>query len=70
MSNIKGGRTLILCFDGTSNEFDNENTNIIKFFDLLKKYEPEKQMVYYQPGVRLSKPFRRLCSCRRLNHIT
>ncbi|KAG9004940.1 hypothetical protein FRB94_001978 [Tulasnella sp. JGI-2019a] len=46
-----GGRTLILCFDGTTNEFSTENTNVIKFFQLLKKDDPENQLVYYQPGV-------------------
>lgn len=46
------GRTLVLCFDGTTNIYDFDNTNIIKFFDLLRKDDPDRQMVYYQPGVR------------------
>ncbi|KAG8958743.1 hypothetical protein FRC00_002339 [Tulasnella sp. 408] len=45
------GRTLVLCFDGTTNIYDFDNTNIIKFFDLLRKDDPDRQMVYYQPGV-------------------
>ncbi|KAG8980681.1 hypothetical protein FRB90_007544, partial [Tulasnella sp. 427] len=45
------GRTLVLCFDGTTNIYDFDNTNIIKFFDLLRKDEPDRQMVYYQPGI-------------------
>ncbi|KAG8905233.1 hypothetical protein FRB99_000400 [Tulasnella sp. 403] len=45
------GGTLVLCFDGTTNIYDQDNTNVIKFFDLLKKDEPDKQMVYYQPGI-------------------
>ncbi|KAF8600419.1 hypothetical protein BDV93DRAFT_559397 [Ceratobasidium sp. AG-I] len=44
-------RTLVLCFDGTSNHFSNRNTNVVKFMDLLKKNDPERQMVYYQTGV-------------------
>ncbi|KAG8726978.1 hypothetical protein FRC11_014111, partial [Ceratobasidium sp. 423] len=44
-------RTLVLCFDGTSNHFSNQNTNVVKFFELLKKDDPERQMVYYQTGV-------------------
>ncbi|KAG8864649.1 hypothetical protein FRB96_005153 [Tulasnella sp. 330] len=45
------GRTLILCFDGTTNEFGTDNTNVIKFFQLLKKDDPGTQLVYYQPGI-------------------
>jgi hypothetical protein len=57
-------RTLVLCFDGTSNEYDGEvcpplrrgqyskvalqNTNVVKFFSLLKKDDSEQQLVYYQ----------------------
>ncbi|EUC60432.1 CVNH domain protein [Rhizoctonia solani AG-3 Rhs1AP] len=44
-------RTLVLCFDGTSNHFSSQNTNVVKFFELLKKDNPEQQMVYYQTGV-------------------
>ncbi|CAE6377862.1 unnamed protein product [Rhizoctonia solani] len=44
-------RTLILCFDGTSNHFSNMNTNVVKLVELLKKDDPSKQMVYYQTGV-------------------
>ena len=41
-------RTLVLCFDGTANEFDDTNTNIVKLVAVLKKKDPTKQMVYYQ----------------------
>ncbi|CUA73009.1 putative protein YEL023C [Saccharomyces cerevisiae S288c] [Rhizoctonia solani] len=44
-------RTLILCFDGTSNHFSDKNTNVVKLVELLKKDDPSKQMVYYQTGV-------------------
>ncbi|CAE6533239.1 unnamed protein product [Rhizoctonia solani] len=37
-------RTLVLCFDGTSNHFSSQNTNVVKFFELLKKDNPEQQM--------------------------
>ncbi|KIM40908.1 hypothetical protein M413DRAFT_445679 [Hebeloma cylindrosporum] len=43
-------RTLVLCFDGTSNEYDADNTNVVKLFALLKK-DDKAQMVYYQAGV-------------------
>ncbi|CAE6498953.1 unnamed protein product [Rhizoctonia solani] len=44
-------RSIILCFDGTSNQFSNQNTNVVKLVELLKKDDPERQMVYYQAGV-------------------
>jgi uncharacterized protein (DUF2235 family) len=28
-----------------------QNTNVVKFFSLLKKDDPEKQLVYYQAGI-------------------
>ncbi|KAF8684925.1 hypothetical protein RHS04_01121 [Rhizoctonia solani] len=49
-------RSIILCFDGTSNHFSNQNTNIIKLVELLKKDEESEQMVYYQPGVGTYQP--------------
>ncbi|KAG8700204.1 hypothetical protein FRC09_006108 [Ceratobasidium sp. 395] len=44
-------RTLVLCFDGTTNIYDDANTNVIKLFTLLEKNKLDEQMVYYQPGV-------------------
>ncbi|KAJ3754777.1 hypothetical protein EV360DRAFT_96434 [Lentinula raphanica] len=41
-------RTHILCFDGTANEYDSENTNVVKFFALLKKDNCDDQLCYYQ----------------------
>ncbi|KAF9220931.1 hypothetical protein BS17DRAFT_786233 [Gyrodon lividus] len=42
---------IILCFDGTSGQFDPTNTNVVKFFGLLRKDLPEQQVAYYQAGV-------------------
>ncbi|KZS92263.1 hypothetical protein SISNIDRAFT_429504 [Sistotremastrum niveocremeum HHB9708] len=44
-------RTLVLCFDGTGDEFGDDNSNIVKFFRLLKKNDPTRQMCYYQAGI-------------------
>ncbi|KAF9257707.1 hypothetical protein L218DRAFT_1016003 [Marasmius fiardii PR-910] len=44
-------RTLVLCFDGTGDQFDSDNSNIVEFFSLLKKDDRAKQMVYYQAGI-------------------
>jgi hypothetical protein len=44
-------RTLVLCFDGTGDQFDADNSNIVQLFSLLKKDDSTKQMVYYQTGI-------------------
>ncbi|KAG5638505.1 hypothetical protein H0H81_012310 [Sphagnurus paluster] len=44
-------RTLVLCFDGTGDQFDEDNSNIVNFFSMLKKDDPKKQLVYYQVGL-------------------
>ncbi|KAF7307637.1 Zn(2)-C6 fungal-type domain-containing protein [Mycena indigotica] len=44
-------RTLVLCFDGTGDQFDDDNSNVVNFFSLLKKDDPSKQLVYYQSGI-------------------
>lgn len=44
-------RTLVLCFDGTGSSFDDENTNVVRFFSALEKRRRDKQLCYYQPGI-------------------
>ncbi|KAI9443509.1 hypothetical protein H4582DRAFT_2197723 [Lactarius indigo] len=41
-------RTLVLCFDGTANEFSKRNTNVVKLYSILKKDSPKSQLCYYQ----------------------
>ncbi|KAJ7631645.1 hypothetical protein DFH06DRAFT_1223719 [Mycena polygramma] len=44
-------RTLVLCFDGTGDQFDDDNSNVINFFTMLKKDDTSQQLVYYQAGI-------------------
>ncbi|KJA19221.1 hypothetical protein HYPSUDRAFT_143965 [Hypholoma sublateritium FD-334 SS-4] len=44
-------RTVILCFDGTGDQFDDDNSNIVNFLSMLKKDKPRQQLVYYQAGI-------------------
>ncbi|PFH47920.1 hypothetical protein AMATHDRAFT_6302 [Amanita thiersii Skay4041] len=44
-------RNLILCFDGTGDQFDADNSNIVQLVSMLKKDDKTKQMVYYQAGI-------------------
>lgn len=43
-------KNIIICCDGTGNDFGLENSNIVKLFSCLKKEDAE-QIVYYDPGV-------------------
>ncbi|KAG8969922.1 hypothetical protein FRC05_000773 [Tulasnella sp. 425] len=45
-------RTLVLCFDGTGNEFEHDkNSNVVLLFQMLMRDDPERQLVYYQTGI-------------------
>ncbi|PFH47921.1 hypothetical protein AMATHDRAFT_6303 [Amanita thiersii Skay4041] len=44
-------RTLVLCFDGTGDQFDSDNSNVVELIKILKKDDISKQMVYYQAGI-------------------
>ncbi|KAI0094239.1 hypothetical protein BDY19DRAFT_880415 [Irpex rosettiformis] len=44
-------RTLVLCFDGTGDQFDADNSNVVQLFSMLKKDDRKQQMVYYQAGI-------------------
>jgi Uncharacterized alpha/beta hydrolase domain (DUF2235) len=44
-------RTLVICLDGTGDQFDNDNSNIVHFVSCLKKHSPAEQVTYYQSGI-------------------
>jgi uncharacterized protein (DUF2235 family) len=44
------GRTLVVCLDGTGDQFDHDNSNVVHFVGTLKKDDPN-QVVYYQSGI-------------------
>jgi uncharacterized protein (DUF2235 family) len=43
-------RNLVLCCDGTSNEFSENNTNVVKLYQMLES-DPARQFRFYDPGV-------------------
>ena len=43
-------KNIVICCDGTGNEYGNKNTNVVKIFQILVK-DPENQIEYYDPGV-------------------
>ena len=46
----RSGRTLVICLDGTGDQFDNDNSNVVKLVGCLKKDAPD-QLTYYQSGI-------------------
>ncbi|SZF01209.1 unnamed protein product [Blumeria hordei] len=49
-SNAGKTRTLIICLDGTGDQFDDDNSNVVNFVACLKKDDPN-QITYYQSGI-------------------
>lgn len=49
MERSEAGRRLVLCFDGTDNQFnaDETDTNIVKLYEMLDRGTPD-QFHYYQ----------------------
>jgi uncharacterized protein (DUF2235 family) len=43
-------RNLVICCDGTNNQFGTNNTNVIRLIQVLDR-DPTKQLLYYDPGV-------------------
>ncbi|KAF8878559.1 hypothetical protein BD779DRAFT_1628474 [Infundibulicybe gibba] len=43
------GRALVVCLDGTSNQFGRNNTNVIELYDRIVK--SEDQLTYYNSGI-------------------
>ncbi|EMD30969.1 hypothetical protein CERSUDRAFT_100829 [Gelatoporia subvermispora B] len=46
-----GGRNLVVCIDGTSNQFGKNNTNVIELYRLVKKRPDDDQLTYYNSGI-------------------
>lgn len=44
------GRNIVICFDGTNNEYAATNTNVVKIYQMLD-LDSGEQIAYYQPGI-------------------
>ena len=47
----EGGKRIVVCCDGTSNEFGHNNSNVVKIYEMMQRHDPKKQLGYYDPGV-------------------
>ena len=57
-------KNLVLCCDGTANEFAQDRTNVVKLFYTLI-HDPVGQVAYYYPGVGTMEPAGALTTYRR-----
>ncbi len=44
------GRNLVVCLDGTNNEYAATNTNVVKLYEMLDRTGAD-QITYYQTGI-------------------
>jgi len=44
-------RNIIICCDGTGNEYGTRNTNVVEVFKMLDLTDPSTQIAFYDPGV-------------------
>ncbi len=44
------GKNIIVCCDGTGNEYGDRNSNVVRLFSVLRRNTPE-QVAFYDPGV-------------------
>ncbi|OCH86525.1 WD40 repeat-like protein [Obba rivulosa] len=44
-------KNLVVCIDGTSNQFGAKNTNVIELYRLVKKMPGDRQKTYYNSGI-------------------
>ncbi|KAJ2936532.1 hypothetical protein H1R20_g558, partial [Candolleomyces eurysporus] len=47
----RGGRNLIVCIDGTANQFGDKNTNVIELYNLILKETGDNQRTWYNSGI-------------------
>jgi uncharacterized protein (DUF2235 family) len=48
-------KNVVLCCDGTANEFARDNTNVVKLYSVLR-HDPAVQCAYYHPGLGTMEP--------------
>jgi len=57
-------KNIVICCDGTANEFAKDRTNVIKLYSALV-HDAAKQVTYYHPGIGTMEPFGSLSSLTR-----
>jgi len=47
---VQNERNLVLCFDGTNNQFGKQNTSVVRIIQVLSR-DTHRQLLFYDPGV-------------------
>src|SRR6476661_4851981 len=58
-------KNVVICCDGTANEFARDRTNVVKLFFTLV-HDPLRQLAYYHPGLGTMEPAGTLTTTKRL----
>ena len=58
-------KNIVICCDGTANEFASDRTNVAKLFFTLV-HDPSRQVAYYHPGLGTMEPSGTLTTAKRL----
>ena len=62
-------KNIIICLDGTGNQYGENKSNIVKLFRMLKR-ERGKQIAYYDPGVgTMGDPIYKTAIARKINKV-
>ncbi|EGO30045.1 hypothetical protein SERLADRAFT_366014 [Serpula lacrymans var. lacrymans S7.9] len=51
IAQVRNGRKLVVCIDGTSNQFGQKNTNVIEIYSQVCKDPKDNQLTYYNSGI-------------------
>ena len=44
-------KNIVLCLDGTNNEYGSRNTNVVRLYEALDTSRAESQVAFYDPGI-------------------
>jgi uncharacterized protein (DUF2235 family) len=58
-------KNVVLCCDGTANEFAQDRTNVVKLFSALEPHNSSRQVAYYHPGLGTMEPAAEISPIRR-----
>jgi uncharacterized protein (DUF2235 family) len=62
------GKNVIICLDGTGNQFEEDNSNVVKLFRVIER--DASQVAYYDPGVgTLADPAYKIPVAKKINKL-
>ena len=68
-SSEQTGKNIIICLDGTGNQYGEDLSNIVKLFRMIERTE-EAQVAYYDPGVgTMGDPMYKTLIARKVNKV-